>query len=124
MKIDRGLYLYHRKISLNEEYVRLISSTERFSNLTPELTEYIKKIPERIYLQQEIYQNNTEKNMYESMLKNKNTIERTDENGKKIQVTVGNEFAIWLDEIVAWNQEKYFLEQIEAGNATGFEWSL
>mgnify|MGYP000857000750 CR=1 FL=1 len=124
MKIDRGLYLYHRKISLNEEYVRLISSTERFSNLTPELTEYIKKIPERIYLQQEIYQNNTEKNMYESMLKNKNTIERTDENGKKIQVTVGNEFAIWLDEIVAWNQEKYFLEQIEAGNTTGFEWSL
>ncbi len=122
MKIDRGLYLYHRKISLNEEYVRLISSTERFSNLTPELTEYIKKIPERIYLQQEIYQNNTEKNMYESMLKNKNTIERTDENGKKIQVTVGNEFAIWLDEIVAWNQEKYFLEQIEAGNTKGFEW--
>ena len=122
MKIDRGLYLYHRKISLNEEYVRLISSTERFSNLTPELTEYIKKIPERIYLQHEIYQNNTEKNMYESMLKNKNTIERTDENGKKIQVTVGNEFAIWLDEIVAWNQEKYFLEQIEAGNTKGFEW--
>ncbi len=122
MKIDRGLYLYHRKISLNEEYVRLISSTERFSNLTPELTEYIKKIPERIYLQQEIYQNNTEKNMYESMLKNKNTIERTDENRKKIQVTVGNEFAIWLDEIVAWNQEKYFLEQIEAGNTKGFEW--
>ena len=122
MKIDRGLYLYHRKISLNEEYVRLISSTERFSNLIPELTEYIKKIPERIYLQQEIYQNNTEKNMYESMLKNKNTIERTDENGKKIQVTVGNEFAIWLDEIVAWNQEKYFLEQIEAGNTKGFEW--
>lgn len=122
MKIDRGLYLYHRKISLNEEYVRLISSTERFSNLTPELTEYIKKIPERIYLQQEIYQNNTEKNMYESMLKNKNTIERTDENGKKIQVTVGNEFAIWLDEIVAWNQEKYFLKQIEAGNTKGFEW--
>lgn len=124
MKIDRGLYLYHRKISLNEEYVRLISSTERFSNLTPELTEYIKKIPERIYLQQDIYQNDEEKRMYESMLKNKNTIERTDENGKKIQVTVGNEFAIWLDEIVAWNQEKYFLEQIESGNATGFEWSL
>ena len=123
MKIDRGLYLYHRKISLNEEYVRLISSTERFSNLTPELTEYIKKIPERIYLQQEIYQNNTEKNMYESMLKNKNTIERTDENGKKIQVTVGNEFAIWLDEIVAWNQENYFLVQIEAGNTKGFEWT-
>lgn len=124
MKIDRGLYLYHRKIALNEEYVRLISSTERFSNLTPELTEYIKKIPERIYLQQDIYQNDEEKRMYESMLKNKNTIERTDENGKKIQVTVGNEFAIWLDEIVAWNQEKYFLEQIESGNATGFEWSL
>lgn len=124
MKIDRGLYLYHRKISLNEEYVRLISSTERFSNLTSELTEYIKKIPERIYLQQDIYQNDEEKRMYESMLKNKNTIERTDENGKKIQVTVGNEFAIWLDEIVAWNQEKYFLEQIESGNATGFEWSL
>ena len=62
--------------------------------------------------------------MYESMLKNKNTIEGTDENGKKIQETVGNEFAIWLDKIVAWNREQYFLDQLEAGNTTGFEWSL
>lgn len=116
--------MHHRKIATNKEYTRLISSIELFPNLTPELKEYIKTIPDRILAQRNIYENTYEKRMYESMLKNKNTIERTDENGKKIQVTVGNEFAIWLDEIVAWNQEQYFLEQIEAGNTKGFEWSL
>ena len=40
------------------------------------------------------------------------------------EISVGNYFALWLESATTWNQEKYFLSQLKAGNTTGFEWSL
>ncbi len=58
-----------------------------------------------------LYTNDLEKKMYEKILK------RTDVPLEMKGVTVGNAFAVWLDQLVSWKEEKYFLDQLDKNNS-------
>lgn len=119
MKIDETLFIKSREEALNRAESQLQMDIDTFPNMTPELKTYIKTIPERILTQRDLYENQYEKRMYESMLKNETMMKLGD-----TEISVGNYFALWLESATTWNQEKYFLSQLKAGNTTGFEWSL
>ena len=119
MKIDETLFIKSRDEALNRAESQMQMDIDTFPNMTPELKNYIKTIPERMLTQRDLYENQYEKHMYESMLKNETMMKLGD-----TEISVGNYFALWLESATTWNQEKYFLSQLKAGNTTGFEWSL
>lgn len=119
MKIDETLFIKSREEVLNRAESQMQMDIDTFPNMTPELKNYIKTIPERMLTQRDLYENQYEKHMYESMLKNETMMKLGD-----TEISVGNYFAVWLESATTWNQEKYFLSQLKAGNTTGFEWSL
>ena len=119
MKIDETLFIKSREEALNRAESQMQMDIDTFPNMTPELKTYIKTIPERMLTQRDLYENQYEKHMYESMLKNETMMKLGD-----TEISDGNYFALWLESATTWNQEKYFLSQLKAGNTTGFEWSL
>ena len=70
MKIDETLFIKSREEALNRAESQMQMDIDTFPNMTPELKAYIKTIPERMLTQRDLYENQYEKHMYESMLKN------------------------------------------------------
>ena len=123
MKIDETLFIKSREEALNRAESQMQMDIDTFPNMTPELKNYIKTIPERMLTQRDLYENQYEnKGLFideETKLKNETMMKLGD-----TEISVGNYFALWLESATTWNQEKYFLSQLKAGNTTGFEWSL
>lgn len=110
MKIDRTLFVDDRRERMIALKAEIFAPIEHIPNLTPEQRNFLEKIPDRMLKNQDLYQNNSEKLIYEHLLKREDKI--TPQGASAI--SVGNYMADWLDKVVNWKHETKFLNDIKA----------
>lgn len=69
MKIDSGLFVLDRERKMQGVRIEIDSIIEVIPNLTAEHKNFLQKIPDRMLANEELYQNNSEKLIYEYLLK-------------------------------------------------------
>lgn len=110
MKIDSTLFVEQNMDKLGSVYSKILATIDVIPNLTTEQKNFLQKIPERMLANQDLYQNDSEKLIYEYLLKREDKI--TPEGAPAI--SVGNYIADWLDQVVEWKHETKFLNDIKA----------
>lgn len=110
MKIDSTLFVEDRRLRTLTAESKLLATIDAIPNLTTEQKNFLQKIPERMLANQDLYQDDSEKLIYEYLLKREDKI--TPEGAPAI--SVGNYIADWLDQVVEWKHETKFLNDIRA----------
>lgn len=118
MKVDNMYLMLHKNEALKTR-MRLNDSIASIPTLSKEEISYLQKIPERMKKNQELFQNAAEEKMYQKILDNSTKI-----SPEKDSLTTGNAVALWLEMVVTWKNENYFLNTVNSGSKTGFNWNV
>lgn len=120
MKIDQTLYPRERSRVLDITQLALLKMVNNFGNITEEEKVYFQSFPERMKTQRQLYENPQEKQMYEKFLTSKTPITI----GENQTISLGNYVALWLDKMVEYNSERFFLTKIQEGDKDGRDWKF
>lgn len=118
MKIDPVLFVKDREEELGVAKAEIDELMNGIPKLTIEQKNFLQKIPDRMLANEQLFQSNEEKLIYEYLLK------RTDiMNFRWQKISVGNFMAFWLDQVVDWKHEAYFVQGIKSGDRGTTTWT-
>ena len=111
MYID-PLFVRKRRSTLQHKNKIDLPDLARQLSIQKDLFSYLISLPEKMTQGKPLYENETWKEAYDTLLANKNPLMITSQNFSG-QTTVGNAFAMYLEESLKYSRELEFLTELQ-----------
>lgn len=117
MKID-DFFIKERKQARTFETIYISTLIDNLP-ISEEEKNYIKLLPNRMQENRQLYENDSEKLIYERLIESETIITIEEQ-----QTTLGKYFAELLNKMLDLKNEKYFLDRVEQGDTDGTKWNF